>query len=135
MRRAVLVLSFALLLAAGCAGTPVREEAVAPAPGDTVVDIRAASYSFTPSNITVPAGKPLVFRIRNDSGLIPHSFVLASPQGTVIVDRDLVKNGETLVRVPPLSPGIYPFYCDETILGKSHRSLGMEGKIEAKGEN
>ena len=121
-----------LLLAAGCAGAPVREEAVVASPGEAVVDLRAESYSFTPSNLTVPAGKPLVLRIRNEATHIPHSFVLENGGGTVIVRQNLKKGGDTLIRLAPLPAGVYTFYCDKSLLGMTHRGKGMEGKLEAK---
>lgn len=129
----IFLLSAALLFAAGCAGAPVREEAAVPAPGDVEVDLLADSYSFTPSLLTVPAEKPVVLRIRNEAAVIPHSFVLKSPQGTVIANRHLKKNGETRIRLSPLAAGTYTFYCDESFLGRSHRNKGMEGKLEATG--
>ncbi|MBI5575924.1 MAG: cupredoxin domain-containing protein [Deltaproteobacteria bacterium] len=124
----------AVLIAAGCAGAPVREEAGEPVPGETVVDILADSYSFTPSRMTVPAGKHIAFRIRNEATVIPHSFVLENAGGGVIARQPLKKGGETVIRLSPLSPGIYTFYCDESFLGMSHRKKGMEGKLEVKGE-
>jgi len=121
-----------LLLAAGCAGAPVREGTVVPAPGETVVELKAESYSFTPSNLTVPAGKPLVLKIRNEATVIPHSFVLETADGTVLVRQSLIKGGETLIRIAPLPAGSYPFYCAESFLGSTHRGKGMEGKLEAQ---
>ena len=122
-----------LLIAAGCAGAPVREEAIVPAPGETVVELKAESYSFTPSTLTVPAGKPLILRIRNEATVIPHSFVLENGSGAVLVRQSLIKGGETLIRIAPLPAGSYPFYCAESFLGSTHRGKGMEGKLEAKG--
>lgn len=122
-----------LLLAAGCAGAPVRQEAIVPAPGETVVELKAESYSFTPSTLTVPAGKPLILRIRNEATVIPHSFVLENGSGTVLVRQPLIKGSETLIRIAPLAAGSYPFYCAESLLGSTHRGKGMEGKLEAKG--
>lgn len=123
-----------LLLAVGCAGAPVREEAATVAPGETVIDMRAESYYFTPARLTVPAGKPLILRIRNDATVIPHSFVLENPGGGILVRQALKKGGETLIRLSPLPAGAYTFYCDKSFLGMSHRGKGMEGKMEAIGE-
>ncbi len=128
-----MILAF-FLLAAGCAGAPVREETSAPVPGEAVVDLRAESYFFSPSHPIVPAGKPILIRIRNEATVIPHSFVLENAGGGVIVRRNLKKDGETLVRISPLPPGRYPFYCDKSFFGMSHRKKGMEGMLEAKGE-
>jgi len=125
-----LVLGF-LALAVGCSGAPVREEAVTAAPGERLVDLKAASYSFTPAHLSVPADRPVVIRIRTEDTLIPHSFILESPGGNIIVRQSLTKGGETLVRLAPLPAGTYVFYCDKSFLGSSHRMKGMEGKLEA----
>lgn len=132
MKRLLMPVLF--LLSIGCAGAPVREEAATVSPGETVIDMRAESYYFTPARLTVPAGKPLVLRIRNDATLIPHSFVIENSGGGIIARQALKKGGETLIRLSPLPAGIYTFYCDKSFLGMSHRGKGMEGKMEAKGE-
>jgi plastocyanin len=122
------------LLAAGCAGAPVHEEAATAVPGETVVDLRAESYFFTPARLTVPADKPFVLRIRNEATVIPHSFVLENSGGAAIVRHSLKKGGETVIRFSPLPAGVYTFYCDKSFLGMSHRKKGMEGKLEVKKE-
>lgn len=121
----------ALMIAAGCAGAPVREGAVTVAPGEKVVDLRAGSYFFSPALLSIPAEKPVVLRIHNEATLIPHSFVLENPGGNVLIRQSLSKGGETLVRLSPLPAGTYTFYCDESFLGSTHRSKGMQGKLEA----
>ncbi|MBE0603586.1 MAG: cupredoxin domain-containing protein [Deltaproteobacteria bacterium] len=120
-----------LVLAAGCSGAPVREGAVNVAPGERVVELKAESYSFTPANLAVPANTPVVLRIHTVDTFVPHSFILEGPGGNVIVSRQLAKGGDTLVRLSPLPAGTYVFYCDKAFLGSSHRSKGMEGKLEA----
>ena len=118
------------MIAAGCAGAPVREEAYAPSPGEAIVDLRADSYFFSPSHPIVPAGKPILIRVRNEATVIPHTFVLENAGGGVIVRRSLKKGGETLIRISPLPPGLYTFYCDKSFFGSTHRKKGMEGKLE-----
>ncbi|MGE5700299.1 MAG: cupredoxin domain-containing protein [Deltaproteobacteria bacterium] len=132
MNRGILLASV-FFLAVGCSGAAVREGAVTVAPGETVVELKAESYFFAPATLAVPAGKPLVIRIRNEATVIPHSFVLENSGGNVIVRQSLKSGGETLVRLSPLPAGSYTFYCDKSFLGMSHRKKGMEGKLEAKG--
>jgi len=119
-----------LALAAGCSGAPVREGAVDVAPQERVVDLKAASYSFTPASLAVPANTPVTIRIHTVDTLVPHSFILEGPGGNVIVSQPLAKGGDTLVRLSPLPAGAYVFYCDKSFLGSSHRAKGMEGKLE-----
>jgi heme/copper-type cytochrome/quinol oxidase subunit 2 len=125
------ILSAILILAAGCAGAPVREGAVTVAPGERLVELKAESYYFTPAYLAVPADRPVVLRIHNEATLIPHSFVLEGAGGNIIVRQSLAKGGDTLVRLAPLPAGAYTFYCDKSFMGMSHRKKGMVGKLEA----
>jgi hypothetical protein len=125
------ILSAILILAAGCAGAPVREGAVTVAPGERLVELKAESYHFTPAHLAVPAERPVVLRIHNEATLIPHSFVLEGAGGNIIVRQSLAKGGDTLVRLAPLPAGAYTFYCDKSFMGMSHRKKGMVGKLEA----
>ncbi len=118
-----------LLAAAGCAGPQTRGEAVTPAPGEKMFDLRAGSYFFDPSRISFPAGESVVLRISTESGIAPHSFVVADPYGKIIARQGLAKGGRTSLRLPPLPPGTYSFYCDKSFLGTSHRERGMEGEL------
>jgi plastocyanin len=118
-----------LLAIAGCAGPQVREDAITPVPGEKVLDLRAGSYFFDPSRISLPAGVSAVVRVSTEPGLAPHSFVLAAPDGKIIVRRELTIGGETFLRLPPLPPGTYPFFCDRSFLGKSHKERGMRGEL------
>jgi plastocyanin len=123
-------LAVAILLAiTGCAGPQIREEAITPAPGEKVLDLRAGSYFFAPPRTSFPAGESVVVRVSTESGIAPHAFVLAAPDGKIIVRRELNTGGETFLRVPPLPAGTYSFYCDRSFLGKSHRERGMRGEL------
>ena len=123
-------LASAILLAiAGCAGPQVREDAITPAPGEKVLDLLAGSYFFDPVRISLPAGESAVVRVSTESGIAPHSFVLAAPDGKIIVRGELTTGGKTFLRVPPLPAGTYTFFCDRSFLGKSHRERGMRGEL------
>jgi hypothetical protein len=135
MKRALLLLLPAVLLAAGCAARhPAREGAAAapqPAgPREQIVDLLAGSYFFTPPRIRVGAGAPAVIRVTDKATVISHDFVLEGPDGRVIVKRELSRGGVTDISLPPLPEGTYVFYCDKSFLGMSHRSKGMEGRLE-----
>ena len=123
-------LAVAILLAiTGCAGPQIREEAITPAPGEKVLDLRAGSYFFDPPRISLPAGESVVVRVSTESGIVPHSFVVADSGGKIIARRELAKGGKTYLRLPPLPAGTYSFYCDRSFLGKSHRERGMRGGL------
>jgi len=121
-----------VIVLSGCAGAPGQEQAVhTVAPGEITIDMHAESYAFSPARLIVPAEKQFVLRVRNEATLIPHSFVLEKEGVGILVRQELKKDGETLIRIPPLSAGTYNFYCDKSYMGISHRSKGMEGVIEA----
>ena len=125
-------LLWVLIVLTGCAGAPGREKAVhTVAPGEITIDLHAESYAFSPARLIVPAEEQWVLRVQNEATLIPHSFVLEKEGVGIIVRQELKKGGETVIRIPPLSAGIYNFYCDKSYMGISHRSKGMEGVIEA----
>ena len=94
------------------------------------VTITMESYSFTPSEVVVEAGKPVTLTLSNESFLVPHNFLLDDPSGIRLINAD-ISSGDT--RVVPLTltePGIYPFYCDKKLLFfPSHREQGMEGRL------
>lgn len=121
-----------LIVLSGCSGVSGPGKAApTEAPGEMTIDMHAKSYSFSPARLIVPAEKQWVLRVQNEATLIPHSFVLEKNGVGIIVRQQLMKGGETFIRIPPLSPGIYNFYCDEAFMGISHREKGMEGIIEA----
>jgi heme/copper-type cytochrome/quinol oxidase subunit 2 len=62
-------------------------------------------------------------------GLAPHSFVIHAPQAGIEVDVELATEPRS-VRFEPTRPGSYPFYCDKSLLGDSHREKGMAGVLE-----
>ena len=125
-------LFWVLIVLTGCAGAPGREQAShTVAPGEPTIDLHAESFAFSPSRLIIPAEKRFVLRVQNEATLIPHSFVLEKEGAGIIVHQELEKGGETRIRIPPLSAGIYNFYCDKSYMGISHRKEGMEGTIEA----
>lgn len=96
------------------------------------VEITAGSYFFKPEHIVVKAGIPVELAIRNESRLIPHNFVMKSPEAGMEFSEKL-SDSLTIVRFTPAKPGKYAFFCDKKLLFfKSHRDRGMEGVIEVR---
>lgn len=88
------------------------------------------SYEFRPNQLVVERGKPVELTLRNESFLVPHSFVLDTPSGLHLVEVSLGGGDTTTVRFTLSQPGVYPFYCDEELLFfPNHREEGMEGHI------
>lgn len=96
------------------------------------IEITAGSYFFKPEHIIVKAGVPVELAIRNESRLVPHNFVMKSPEAGMEFSEKL-SDSLTIVRFTPSLPGKYTFYCDKKLLFfKSHRDRGMEGVIEVR---
>jgi len=94
------------------------------------VTITMESYSFTPSEVVVEAGKPVTLTLSNESFLVPHNFLLDDPSGIRLVDADISSGDTRVVTLTLTEPGIYPFYCDKKLLFfPSHREQGMEGRL------
>jgi plastocyanin len=100
------------------------------APFGQQVLIRMESYSYTPSEVFVEAGKPVTLTLSNESFLVPHNFLLDDPGGNRLVDVDISSGDIRAVTLTLTEPGIYPFYCDKKLLFfPSHREQGMEGRL------
>jgi plastocyanin len=83
--------------------------AVAPALAQDAVEITITvkEHAFNPAEIEVPAGKPIILRIKNlDSS--PMEFESKSLR----VEKVLTGNGEAVVNLRPQKPGRYEFFDD-----------------------
>jgi len=95
---------------------------------EIVIDME--SYEFTPSEVTIEAGKAITLILNNQSFLVPHNFLMENPHGVRVLEAD-ISSGESQTHTLTLSePGIYPFYCDKQLLFfPTHREEGMEGRL------
>lgn len=94
------------------------------------VDIVGGGYFFNPNHIIVKVNVPVELKIRKESGIVPHNFVLKGAE--MGLDREISLGTEPqVVRFTPTKPGKYPFYCSKKLLFfESHREKGMEGVLE-----
>lgn len=115
-------LAASAVVAACSGGAPAS---VAPPPSG-VVAVEAKEYQFTPSTITVAAGK-LTFYVRN-AGTVEHEFEIF--KGDQVVDEleglvpGLAKNLSVT-----LEPGTYTYVCKLS----GHDQLGMKGTLTVTG--
>jgi iron uptake system component EfeO len=97
-----------------------------PPPPSGVVVVEAREYRFTPSTVTVGAGK-VTFYVRN-AGTVEHEFEVF--KGAQVVDEveglvpGLAKN-----LTVTLEPGQYTFVCKLS----GHDQLGMKGTLTVTG--
>jgi plastocyanin len=94
--------------------------------------IVGGSYFFRPSHVIVRAHVPVELTVSAEAGLIPHNFVIDSPEAGIVVRTELSRSPATL-RFTPTRAGRYAYYCTHRLLFfKSHRERGMEGVLEVE---
>jgi plastocyanin len=110
---------------------PVSGHAAQEASAPRVVEVRLSNFDFSPSAITLPAGRPVVLRLVNSGGgghnfSAPQFFAAATGvsgpvrRGTVEVPgRQSVE-----IRLTP-ARGTYRLKCTHTL----HSAFGMNGQI------
>lgn len=92
--------------------------------------ITMESYVFAPKELVVELGKPVELTLQNDSFLVPHNFLLDSPDRERLVDTNVSSGDTETVQITLTTPGTYPFYCNKQLLFfPNHREEGMEGTI------
>ena len=91
------------------------------------------SYSYSPSALSVQAGKPVELTLRNAATFIPHTFHLADPASGLHVHAEASAGESQTVRFTPTQRGTFTFYCEKKFLFfKSHRERGQEGRLEVR---
>ena len=99
-------------------------------PQPVVVPVVAERFSFTPSEIRVPAGVPVELRIRSADTM--HGFRIVGRQVNVAVPKR--RQGEAVVRFEALAPGRYRFECSR-LCGAGHHFMRGEIVVAAAGGN
>jgi len=91
------------------------------------------SYSYSPNELSVRAGKPVELTLHNAATLIPHSFVLDDSASGLHVQADVSAGESQTIRFTPTHSGTFAFYCEKKLLFfKSHRERGQEGRLEVR---
>jgi plastocyanin domain-containing protein len=123
-----------LLLCVAYAGGAERKEFTASVDQNGVqrVEILGGSYFFDPNYIIVKVNVPVELKIRKESGMTPHNFILQAPEAGMNINVDLGTDA-TVVGFTPTKIGTYPFSCDKKLpFTASHRERGMEGVLEVR---
>lgn len=96
------------------------------------VEIVGGSYFFDPNYVIVKVNVPVEIKVKKESGMVPHDFVLKAPEAGIDVRVDLGKEPQT-IRFTPTKVGEYPFYCAKKLLFfESHREKGMKGILKVQ---
>lgn len=94
------------------------------------VEIVGGGYFFNPNRIIVKVNVPVELKLRKETGVVPHNFVIKAPEAGMDLDISLGAEPK-VVKFVPAKPGIYPFYCSKKLLFfESHREKGMKGVLE-----
>jgi plastocyanin domain-containing protein len=123
-----------LLVCVAYAGGVERKEFTASIDKNGVqwVEILGGSYFFDPNYIIVKVNVPVKFKIRKESGLTPHDFVLKAPDAGINIKVDLGADA-TVINFKPTKTGTYYFYCDKKLpFMASHKEKGMEGMLDVR---
>ena len=126
MRKLAILITLAVL-----AGPAQAQD---PWAGAAIVPVRLSSFDFTPKEIVLPAGRPVVLRLRNDSSG-GHNFaardffraaqVRPADQAKVVEGAVEVRSGTTVDVGLVAAAGSYRLRCTHTF----HTALGMRGPI------
>lgn len=107
-----------------------RLVAAVDADGVQRVEIIGGDYYFDPNYIVVKVNLPVEFKVKKESGIIPHNILIKAPEAGIEFSETL--SAETkIIRFTPTKPGKYNIDCDKRFLFfKSHKEKGMEGTLE-----
>ena len=95
------------------AAPPAPASTAVPDDGAATVSLAAEVSTFSPTELSAPAGEPfdLVFDNR-DSG-VPHNVSISDDAGTSVFTGEVFNGVSTQsYRIPALQAGTYPFLCD-----------------------
>ena len=94
------------------------------------VELVGGGYFFKPNRIIVKVNVPVELKLRKESGVVPHNFVLKAPEAGMDLELSIGTEPK-VVKFVPTKPGTYPFYCSKKLLFlESHREKGMKGMLE-----
>lgn len=108
------------------------ESVAVPVSKDNVqrLEIIVDSYSFTPSRFVVKQNIPVELIFKSVSWVVPHNFVLKSPEAGLTIEQEIGAGETTVVRFTPTRIGEFKFSCTKKLLFlPSHEDQGMVGTL------
>jgi len=129
----ILVMLFMVILIGEDRGYGVMRTVVADDQGVQRATIIMDSYSYSPNELIVQAGKPVELTLRNDATFIPRTFHLTDPASGLHVHAEVSAGESQTVSFTPNQRGTFTFYCEKKLLFfKSHRERGQEGRLKVR---
>lgn len=108
---------------------------VVPVSADGVqrMEVIVDSYSFTPDHLIVKENIPVEWTLKSVTWLVPHNFVLKSPDAGLGIEQEIPPGGTATVRFTPTRSGEFKVICTKRFLFfPSHEDLGMVGTLEVR---
>ena len=112
--------------------TAAPESVTVPVSQDNVqrLEITVDSYSFTPSRFVVKQNIPVELTFKSVSWIVPHNFVLKSPEAGLAMEKEIGPGETTVVRFTPTRIGEFKFSCTKKLFFfSSHEDQGMMGTL------
>jgi len=101
-----------------------------------ILSITLGDYRFSPDQLTLEAGQPVLLELTNTDKLTPHNFTLKDQAGDLDIDVDVSAGATREVALMAEKPGTYTFYCSKKLpFMKNHREHGMEGRLVVTPDN
>jgi plastocyanin domain-containing protein len=123
------------LLRAVPASAVESQGVIVPVSADGVqrLEITVDSYSFTPNRLIVKENAPLELILKSVTWIVPHNFVLRSPEAGIEIEQEVPAGGTAMVRFTPRRAGEFKFVCTKKLLFfPSHEEQGMVGTLEVR---
>lgn len=127
-----ILLTFCFMMISVLSGAAAETPVIVPIDQDGVqrVEILGSEYFFKPSQIVVKVNVPVEIKVRKDSLLVPHDFVISAPEAGISIYESLSRDPKTFF-FTPVKVGKYPIYCSKKApFMRSHREKGMEAVLE-----
>lgn len=104
---------------------------VVPVSADGVqrMEVTVDSYSFTPDRLIVKQNMPVELTLKSVTWVVPHNFVLKSPEAGITIEKDIAPGETAVIRFTPTRAGELKFSCTKKFLFFSHEALGMVGTL------
>jgi len=87
-----------------------------------VIEIKAKKFAFSPSEITLKKGEPVILRLSTEDRT--HGFLLKPLK----IDTDITPGKATDIAVTPTASGQYVVICDH-YCGTGHGNMHMKGTV------
>ena len=97
------------------------------------MEVMVDSYSFTPNRLIVKENIPVELTLKSVSWIVPHNFVLKSPDAGLEIETDVPPGETATIRFTPTRSGEVKFVCTKKLLFfPSHEDLGMVGTLDIR---